>query len=173
MSTVLKRSTLEIFESVNTPDYSEVDYLINPDLSALTYVPKYYWKLSGETVLEMSAEEKTAVDASRLAIVKATKQIQLDLATRGFINSKYPLERQSSLQLLRNDARADNKINRFNYINQVVAWSNSVLEYHYIISDQIQASNSITAVNEIVFNHAENTLVDPNVTIRGTMAIND
>lgn len=36
MAAVLNKQTLEYLESVNTPDYHPADWIINPDLSALT-----------------------------------------------------------------------------------------------------------------------------------------
>ena len=50
--------------SVNTPDYSTDDWLINPDVSGLSSVEKKYWKVSGSDVVEMSAGEKDTVDAA-------------------------------------------------------------------------------------------------------------
>ena len=35
MANVINRTTYEYLESVNTPDYSEVDWLHDPDVSAL------------------------------------------------------------------------------------------------------------------------------------------
>lgn len=62
MSDVLNRTTKQYLSSVNTPDYLEIDWIINPDLSAVVGVPQKYWKISGDSVLEMNAEEKIAVD---------------------------------------------------------------------------------------------------------------
>jgi len=62
MSDVINRTTKQYLKSVNTPDYSDTDWIINPDLSSLTSVPQKYWKISGDNVLEMNTEEKAAVD---------------------------------------------------------------------------------------------------------------
>ena len=49
--------------SVNTPDYSPVDWIINPDLSLLQgIVSQTYWKVSGDSVLEMTSGEKVTKD---------------------------------------------------------------------------------------------------------------
>jgi len=68
MATVINRSTKRLIYSVNTPDYSEVDWIINPDLSELTDVPQKYWKIVGDTVVEMTPEEKSEVDIALAAI---------------------------------------------------------------------------------------------------------
>ena len=47
---------------MNTPDFPTAQWIINPDLSALTNVPTKYWKIVGDTVVEMNSGEKAAVD---------------------------------------------------------------------------------------------------------------
>jgi len=63
MSTVINRTTLQLVYSVNTPDYLETDWIINPDLSLLINVPRKYWKIQGDSVLEMADEEKAIIDS--------------------------------------------------------------------------------------------------------------
>lgn len=56
---------VEVRESANTPDYEgRADVLINPDLSAVQSVARKYWKCSGGAVVEMSAAEKSSLDAA-------------------------------------------------------------------------------------------------------------
>ncbi len=69
MADVVNRTTVEYLRSVNTPDYPTADWLINPDLSALAAVEQKYWKVVGETVVEMTQPEKDAVDAAEAAAV--------------------------------------------------------------------------------------------------------
>ena len=64
MATVLNKNTMELRRSVNTPDYPSKDWIVNPDLSAVESVPRKYWKLSGNDVVEMNQSEKDAKDAS-------------------------------------------------------------------------------------------------------------
>jgi len=66
MSSVIHRTTLDYLTSVNTPEYPETDWIINPDVSAVTDVPRKYWKLDGDRVIEMTQSEKDAVDAQEL-----------------------------------------------------------------------------------------------------------
>jgi hypothetical protein len=68
MANVLNIHTLEYLKSVNTPDYKDGNWLINPQLPDCA--PKY-WKIAGENVEEMSASEKAAVDAAEQAIAEA------------------------------------------------------------------------------------------------------
>jgi len=55
MSNVINRVTKEFKKSVNTPDFSEVDWIINP---ILPKCEQKYWKIDGNSVLEMTDEEK-------------------------------------------------------------------------------------------------------------------
>jgi hypothetical protein len=68
MATVINRETTELRISVNTPDYDEADWIINPDLSGVEGVLPHYWKISGDDVVEMNQTEKDAVDADIAAL---------------------------------------------------------------------------------------------------------
>ncbi len=70
MADVINRTTLEFLKSQHTPDFPVADWIINPDLSALSGVPAKYWKIVADTVVEMTQTEKDAVDAA--AAVAAT-----------------------------------------------------------------------------------------------------
>lgn len=51
--------------SVNTPDYDQdPNCLVNPDISNVVSVPVQYWKRSGNDIVEMTPEEKLAVDTT-------------------------------------------------------------------------------------------------------------
>ena len=77
MSNVLNRTTKEYRTSVNTPDYPEVTWIINPDLSAVQSVPVKYWKIVGDTVTEMNQSEKDAVDAALFPGIKTSRNSYL------------------------------------------------------------------------------------------------
>jgi hypothetical protein len=62
MADVLNRTTKEYLRNVNSNDYNAIDWLINPDLSGVKNIRKKYWKVIGNTVTEMDAAEKEAVD---------------------------------------------------------------------------------------------------------------
>lgn len=64
MASVINRITKQYFMSVNTPDYPESDWIINPDLSAVANVPAKYWKIDGDSVVEMTTTEKSQVEAA-------------------------------------------------------------------------------------------------------------
>lgn len=82
MASVLNRTTKQYLRSVNTPDYPTAEWIINPDVSALAGVPVKYWKVSGDSVTEMTQAEKDAVDAAegsaRVAAIKAELKARFD-----------------------------------------------------------------------------------------------
>lgn len=70
MADVVNKATLEYRTSVNTPDYSTDDWLINPDLSAVRDVEQRYWKLNKGAVVAMTEAERAAVDAAQVGAIK-------------------------------------------------------------------------------------------------------
>ena len=66
MADVLNRTTKAYLQSVNTPDYPVIDWIIEPDLTAISGFPSIYWIISGDNVLLMSQVERDAVDAALL-----------------------------------------------------------------------------------------------------------
>jgi hypothetical protein len=86
MSTVVNKTTFQYLESVNTPDYSEDDWIINPDLTGLyengTYlVPTKYWKYADGYLQERTQAEKDEVDGYNLDALKASKFAVIDQRT--------------------------------------------------------------------------------------------
>ncbi len=82
MGSVINRTTYEYLESVNSPDYPTGDWLHNPDVSALSAVPREYWIVDGEAVREMTTGEK---DSNHLAAHKAEKCLAIDARTDALI----------------------------------------------------------------------------------------
>ena len=64
MANVINRKTLEYLESVHTPAFPTVDFIVNPELPP---GDKKYWKVVGDEVLEMTADEKKVVDGKEKA----------------------------------------------------------------------------------------------------------
>ena len=93
--------------------------------------------------------------------------------TTSFLLSRYTIERQMSLQLIRADARLDGLMDRYNYINQVVDWVNSVLMYHFTMNYYIQSTTTPVELAQVVSELDLNQFVatDPNVWIETAMGI--
>lgn len=65
--------------SVNTPDFPIGTWIINPDLVAVNAVPKIYWKVVVDDVLEMTQPEKDAVDAAAVVTSEFDRKTVTDL----------------------------------------------------------------------------------------------
>jgi len=65
MANVINRTTKQYLISINTTSYSVNDWIINP---IVPNVAQKYWKISGDTVLEMTQSEKDQVDSDLQAI---------------------------------------------------------------------------------------------------------
>lgn len=85
MSNVLNKQTFEYRKSVNTVQYMDGSWLINPDLTDVEYVPVKYWKIDGETIVEMSQEEKNIINNSEVEILRNTLIDQIDDKTAELI----------------------------------------------------------------------------------------
>lgn len=67
MATVLNRTTTELRQSVNTANFSDTDWIINPDLSNVYGTPTKYWIITGDVVTLMTAPQMAVVDATEAA----------------------------------------------------------------------------------------------------------
>ena len=79
MATVINRLTRIIRHSVDTPFYSIVDYIIDPDLSQVTDVPTKYIKIVGDIVSEMDAAEKIVADEEEALSIKDQLEAQSEI----------------------------------------------------------------------------------------------
>jgi hypothetical protein len=89
---VLHRKTKAVERNVHTPRYSPADWLIEPDLSDVQGVDKKYWKIVGDSVLQMSQAEKDAVDTAEFDGQKAVRFAEIDAKTGALIDAgfEYP-----------------------------------------------------------------------------------
>ena len=78
MADVLNRATKQHLTSVNTPEYPVAEWIINPDLSAVTGQPVKYWVISGDSVSLMDQAERDAVDAALREASRDATVAQLD-----------------------------------------------------------------------------------------------
>jgi hypothetical protein len=78
MAAVLNRETKTYIASANTPDYPAQDWIVNPDMSAISGWPSQYWIISGDAVLLANTAERAAIDAAELAAQRESVTAQLD-----------------------------------------------------------------------------------------------
>lgn len=78
MAVVLHRTTRQLLRSVNTPDYPEADWIINPDLRAVAGFASKYWIITGDDVSLMSQAQRDAVDADEIEAARDALAAQFD-----------------------------------------------------------------------------------------------
>ena len=62
MSNVLNRINKKFLQSVNTPEYSGVDWIINPDLSGVEGFDSKYWVITGDVITLMEKSARDSID---------------------------------------------------------------------------------------------------------------
>jgi len=85
MADVLNRTTKQFLSSVNTPEYAVEDWVINPDMSSVDGVRQEYLKISGDSVSEMTQEEKNAYDSS---VEEHVPLFEVEVSFKGKIQTK-------------------------------------------------------------------------------------
>ena len=78
MATVLNRTTKQLIASANTPDYPIAQWIIEPDLSAVSGFSSKYWTITGDSVTLMSTSQRDTVDAADLSAARDAQAAQLD-----------------------------------------------------------------------------------------------
>lgn len=77
MSDVLSRTTKELRKSVNTPDFDPVDWIINPELSAVNGEPVKYWitqAFPDDNVTLSSPAQQTIIDAAEATVLQNNRR---------------------------------------------------------------------------------------------------
>lgn len=87
MADVLHRRTRELLRSVNTPDYPAVDWIANPDLSAVAGLPAWQWIIEGDTIRPPTASELAAIESANLPAAKAERIAAIDAKTAAIVTS--------------------------------------------------------------------------------------
>lgn len=175
MANVVNRATAQPLFSVNTPDYPSQDWLINPPgLETLISgnVPPYYWKVSGEDVVEMSPGEKATVDAALLPGLKAQRIEQIAQQTRSFVVAQgYDDTAKHYLTALLADAYGTSKTSRAAYITEALDWINAVQVAYGTAKAACEAAADKTALDAVVLDLSPFESTNPDVTPEGALAI--
>lgn len=80
----IHRQTYRIFDPVTFETLDEVPphLLFDPDVSQLNGVARRYWKVSGDSVVQMDLAERQAVDAAELSEAKAAAKANIAAKTK-------------------------------------------------------------------------------------------
>jgi len=173
MSDVLHKTTKAQLFSVNTPDYSDSTWIINPDLSAVYSVPKRYWKIDGTTITEMNQTEKDATDAIILPDeqAKQAKNIQIE-GDQFLINQGYTQGIQHGFNAMYPDGnriRPTRGVYIQDYVNFVTAVNAEVAAKQAVIYD----TTTIDDIFTITIDQSSLVAQDPGITMSGAIDSTD
>lgn len=174
MSTVVHRQTLEIRQSVNSPDYSTDDWVINPDLSVVAAVPRVYWKVSNNDIVEMSQAEKDAVDVDRLQIARDAKKNSLETEFEKVVREHYPGYQREALLSILAAAVAAARPQQADYVRQLQTWiEDGIRTRLHPAQDAVDAAADMEAVAAVELDLDDWVTADPLVTVRQAITIDE
>lgn len=171
MATVVNKSTFEIIQSANTPDYDPAFWLINPPSLdfMVANVPIRYWKVSldGLDLEEMTPAEKLAVDTDpdNLAVAKASLLGSLRSDAQGFLDERYDNIKRDTLIGMHTLSVVSRQKARRDYVASFLLWLESLNEYIEGVVDSIEAAVDIPAVLAITYDLSPFDASDPKVDV--------
>jgi hypothetical protein len=173
MANALNRTTKQYLTSVNTPSYSETDWVINPDLSSVQGVPTKYWKIVGDTVSEMNQSEKDAVDAALVPSEKITRKAYLQSTADALIeNQGYTVTVKDSLSTMYTES-VRIRPNRSTYLKPWIDWLTEVDTEVKTKQASVDVQTTLAGIDSVVIDSATLISHDPVKTISGALAITD
>lgn len=176
MATVVNRTTFQIIDSANTPDYDPALWLINPpglDTLLASAVPVKYWKVVSDDLAEMTQPEKDVVDtnAASVAAMILALQDQIDTDVSNYIQTRYTVTQQVTFVKIYVDCIRKKLIPRLEYIQNFFDWTDTVIAYGDSLKNQVATFTSLTQASLLVEDFAQFNATDPNITRTGAMAI--
>lgn len=171
MANVLHKVTFTYKRSVNTPEYMDGAWLINPDPTIIATVPKQYWKIVDEELLEMNSGEKVIVDDLILPTIKIAKKVEIARTIKQVLEDNFPPEKQRTLFHLMQEAKANGLTNRLAYLAPLWTWMKQGITLNHNKDDAVDVAIDADAVAAVTLNlSAINTSV-PTISIRDALAI--
>ncbi len=148
MANVLNVHTMEYKKSVNTTEYMNDNWLINPDLSSIQSVEKRFWKIDGNNVVEMSEEEKQIIINQNLPGLISLKIKELWEACFSYQSKFYtePIFTRMSEMKKEGDSR----------IIEVETWINNLWNDYYTRRYMANHATSVQVLDEINSNYENN-----------------
>lgn len=168
MATVVNKQTLDVIESVNTPEYDPGEWLINPSIPD---APKRHWKVSGDSLVLKNASERNSADADYLALVKEDRKRLLKEHLGDVLESKYTTDEKLSLLLILQLSVASGNTARAAYVSQLAAWIDQGQEILYAAQDNVDSATDIDEVESMELNLDAWAAADPQVIIRTAKGI--
>ncbi len=172
MAHVLHRTTGELRESVNTPDYSPAEWLINPDLAAVTKVPRKFWKVVGDAVEVMTANEQAEVFAAELLAAKLARADAITAEALRLFEARYPLWSQTMFLGIQVSAIAAGRINQAIYCGAVTQFAGAALAAATVAHAEIGTAETVEDVATVTLLQ-EWLALDPKASVLTASQIED
>ena len=180
MSTVVNKTTFQVLDSVNTPDFPTADWLINPaglDALIAASVPTRYWKLisGGTDVGEMTVLEKAVVDSdpTLLAAEKTAMITRLTTAAGFYVDGRYDPNLRDQFGLLFDQDRTLVSLPSPRKIALLVQfdWEQSVYAEMNTRANTVNLAATIPLVLAVSTDFTSFNGTDPNTTLTGLLAL--
>ena len=127
-----------------------------------------------QEVLEAAfAEYKLDLETNLLQAARKSRSEGIAELAFELINSKYTLFRQQFFQALFTEAIALGLTNRTMYIKELLDWCKSVVEYTNTLDDELEGMTSAVDIEHFEPDFSTFEESDPQVTIKGALAIED
>jgi hypothetical protein len=78
MANWVHKTTVQYLDSNDPPVADQVNWLKNPNLSAVAGLPQKYWKVVSNAVQAMSGAERSAVDAAAVTAARTADKARFD-----------------------------------------------------------------------------------------------
>lgn len=178
MAIVIDKNTKKDFIGRTTVFQGNPNYLVltrndlgeYKDLKSRNIFNKY-WKIVGGVLEEMDPTEKLGVDSSELIKIKEIKVKKLRNAAHGYIQSKYPLEWQTTISYLMAESRRLGLIDRFNYFNKVGEWCKTILGDFFVREVSVNAATNKQEVESVSLDFTSFDVTDPKTQLNIGMTI--
>ena len=126
-----------------------------------------------ETLDAALVEYGSNLDKYEIAPVRATRKDETSQAAADFIEERYPSFRRELFIALAEEARNTGLANRVAYINQMLIWVKSIVAAVLAAEDMIDSYTTLEEIQSTNLNTEVFASTDPEITIRGAMAIED
>jgi len=141
----------------------------------------YYYKDGKLHVNDVTQEELDAgltiymadLDLYFLQPLRDLKSEKMSRLANEYIEQSYPSYRRELFIVLAEEARNNGLTNRVAYIDQLLNWIKTVVSAVLLAEDAIDSCDTAEEIESISINTEVFSATDPEVTIRGAMAIED
>lgn len=162
---VINRTTFQFINNVDGKSYDPKVWLVNPNLDSVSGVPKQYWQVVGDTVVEMDANQKAVADAGILQSSIDAAVASWTTAINQFVGAHYNLGQQQTLQTCWMEALSKGWKNRSDMVQQVWDWIQTALDYFYAQRTAMWDAKNLDELNAVKRDLSQFEGTDPKVIV--------